>query len=94
MSVEFGGKAEYLVEIQFPGWRATEYLNERGIVLWLEFFDAKGVTPLVCGFGELTFCAEDEFLFCFKGIGAQAHHDGIEITGPGIEMTAGGKQVE
>src|SRR5438876_12327465 len=94
MAVELESEAKDFVEIQLPGRRAPEYLHEGGVVLRFEFFDAKGVAPLVGGFGELIFCAKNEFLFCVKGVGAKAHHDGIEIAGAGIEMAAGREEVE
>ena len=94
MSVQFWGKTKDFIKVELWSWSAAEGLNERGIILGFELFDAEGITSLVRGVRQVFFRSENEFLFGFERVGAQRHHYGIEVAAARIEMTSIGKKIE
>ena len=64
MSVELGGEAEDFLQIELAGGvRAAKHVHERGVVLDLEAFDAKGVAALLGGFREWSLVLKTSFFF-------------------------------
>ena len=93
-ALSLGAKREDLVEIQLCGGLAAEAGDEGGIVFGFEPLDAERVAALLGGFGEIIPGAEDELLAGFQRVGAEAHHDGIEVARARIEMAAARVKVE